>query len=253
MPGPSLEHRLHQSQNVTHITCPVMPRIATTRNGREVILTRDAPVTLKRRRETFALLQDLDLSPLDTHVSNWSELQSVGIDVVEHYLTSQQSMTTKQFHDILRAAISGVSTIGSFLHVVPEVLDTEVNQDQTRKIARQSLRTMMEWARFSNNAEADLTHILTGTPLPKSVPLCDETSLKPSRDKYVGAFFNPAYFAHDTASDTVVLNYEKLAEHTNKIDVQTRGTDIFYGCVYRQGIPHFYHAMLQTAIRSELL
>ena len=246
MPGPSLEHRLQESPNVAHITCPVMPKTAKARNGREVMLTRDAPIVLKRKRELFALLQNLDLSPLDTHVNSWSELQSRGIEVTEQHIRNnqQQPMNADQIERLLRAGTAGPGSVGAFLKVIPEVISPSIGQERVHKIAQRSLGTMMTWARFSNDAEADLTHILAD-PLP--------SASAPLRDKYVGLSFKPTYFTHDTTADAVILEHERLEEHVSQIDKHTRGTDIFYGCPFRQGIPRFYRAMLQTAIRSELL
>lgn len=254
MPGPNLEQRLQESQNVTHITDPDMPRTAKTRSGREIVLSRDAPVVLNGKRELFTLLHDLDLSSLDGHVGTWSELRSTGIEVIErHVKNSQQSMDAKQIGRLLCAGTAGAGTIGAFLQVIPEVAGPAADQDQTRKIARRSLGTMMAWARFSKGADEDLTHILSGIPIKRPTPLRDEQPYEPTRDTYVGLSFNPAYFMYDAAAGTIVLNREKLNEHVTRIDVHARGTDIYYGCPFRQGIPRFYQAMLQTAIRSGLL
>lgn len=188
------------------------------------------------------------MTSLDATVSSWDDLQAAGIEVFE-----KRSVEIGSEHGInlqariLHAGIAGAGVIGAFLKVMPEAVDTSYNR---QSIARQSIRTMMLWSRFSLEADSGLTTAVCN-PKP-NLKLSDE-------EVYVGLTFDPSYFAVVSQDSTSWLDvdYEKIEaqgkETVKTIDRRLQGSDVYFGCPFRQSIPKFYAAMTETAIRSGLL
>ncbi len=241
----TLDDRLRQSPNTRHFTCPYAGDTVKTRNGDEISIDQDVRLVLDKKKSLLDQLHDVDMAHLSGTVASWAELQSQGMTVFEEHVTAKQcAMTPKQVDAILHAATAGAGQIGAFLRVIPEVV-ANVEQQKVRHIAQRSLSTMMNWSSFSKSADGALTCIVVNRLPPDYLT---------TRQQYTGLSFNPDYFTYNESKDRVTLNYELLDQnHRDKIDQNLHGNNVYFGCPFRRYIPKFYRAMLQTAIRSELL
>lgn len=241
MKKPSLEDRIATSNNLRHITTTQEPYTATTRTGKVVTLAGYDKRHLAEQRALLAQLELLDTTPLDTTVHSWQELKEAGIDMFDDFTSATiPTLGDSQARSILHAGTAGIGSIGAFLEVIPQLQ----NPDHTpANIARQSLRTLMWWSALSEKADAGISQTIATSDTRNSLPV---------REKYINLTYDPQFFSvSDTG--TLHLDLDLLRPHEANIDRGLRGNDIYYGCPFRRSLPKVYGAMLQTAIRSNLL
>lgn len=240
---PTLHDRLRTSQNTRHITARDTPAVAITRAIKEVPLDRGTKITLAKHRGLLRALEAIDLSPLDTTVTSWSDLQARGVEVFEqHAQSNQHALSRDQFDSIVHAGTAGAGASGAFLRVIPE-LTTEAQSPL--EIANNSVRTILQWAALSEKADAGLTRTVA-----KELP----SSKQSTRDQYIGLVYNPDFFVlRENPAVHVAVDYSKLEEYAADIDKGLRGNDVYFGCPFRKNIPTVYQKMAATAARSGLL
>lgn len=239
---PSIHDRLRTSRNTHHITAREVPATAITRSDKEVPLDRGAKHKIARHRGLLQALENVDLSPLDSTVASWEELQARSIDVFElHAQRNANILDEAQVESILHAGTAGAGASGAFLRVIPEL----VSSDMTLTIANNSLRTAMEWAALSEKADAGLTRTIA-----KVLP----SSKLSVRDQYIGLTYDPSFFiVNETPVPYITIDYTKLEAYASDIDKGLGGRDVYFGCPFRKNIPRVYRAMATTAVKSELL
>lgn len=248
MKNPSLEERLAPSRNNHLLTLEAVATTALTRSGKEVS-TRSS-WKFNRFRAGLAYLQNVDFASLNDSFGSWEEIQEKSIDIfADHIDESAADIPSGPRGNVEHASIAGIGTVGAFLRTIPEVDGTDIDRIA---IVRHSVRTMMRWATLSQESESDLS-MLVSDPKP---------NLRlPPRTYNVGLKYNPRFFTltkdpnNDNQWVDIDTEYiESLGKKTVKsIDHHIHGTDIYFGCPFRMGIPKLYNAMSRAAFNSGLL